>query len=137
MMNALDEYDVRASFTALDTDIEGSLCLQDFYTLYLATGFTPVRIPISNLQQEVQAIAGGPVDRISLDLCLEVLSQASYTGLKNLWVEFVYMQTYCSSHTVLLSSHRYVSTQHSTLAIPVKTSWRFSFSSWMKETRAI
>jgi hypothetical protein len=76
-MNAVDEYDVRASFEALDSDHEGTLPFPAFYTLYLGLGFQPQRIPERELRSKVDAVTGGSVDGISIEECLKVLSQVS------------------------------------------------------------
>jgi hypothetical protein len=77
IMNAIDEYDVRSSFEALDIDHEGTLTFPDFYTLYLGLGFQPQRIPEQELRAKVAAATGGPIDRISIEECLTILSQVS------------------------------------------------------------
>jgi hypothetical protein len=76
-MNAVDEYDVRASFEALDSDHEGTLPFPAFYTLYLGLGFQPQRIPEQELRSKFDAVTGGWVDGISIEACLKVLSQVS------------------------------------------------------------
>jgi Ca2+-binding EF-hand superfamily protein len=76
-MDAVDEYDVRASFEALDSDHEGALPFPTFYTLYLGLGFQPQRIPEQELRTKFDAAAKGSVDGISIEECVKVLSQVS------------------------------------------------------------
>lgn len=76
-MDAVDEYDVRASFEALDSDHEGTLSFPAFYTLYLGLGFQPQRIPEEELRSKFNAAAKGSVDGIYIEECLKVLSQVS------------------------------------------------------------
>ena len=52
-MNAIDEYDIRDTFQALDSDQDGFLTLDEFHTLYLGLGYRPQRISQQELQQLV------------------------------------------------------------------------------------
>lgn len=70
-MDPKDEYDVRDSFQALDSDHDGYLSLEEFYKLYLGLGFHPQRIQLNDFQQMIQLNAAGTL--VSVDEVIEKL----------------------------------------------------------------
>jgi hypothetical protein len=74
--NAVDEYDIRDTFEALDTDKDGFLTAQEFYVLYLGLSFRPER---TMKVEDLQRIAG--MDEkdslVSIDRVLKVLEKVN------------------------------------------------------------
>jgi Ca2+-binding EF-hand superfamily protein len=80
-MNAIDEYDIRDAFEALDKGCDGGIDLEDFYTLYLGLGFQPTRLLITDLQAEVRAAGLRMDELIPVNIVLDILSQVSIACL--------------------------------------------------------
>jgi Ca2+-binding EF-hand superfamily protein len=74
-MKALDEYDIRESFEALDTECWGSITMTDLHTIYLALGYRPDDLTVQDLQ--IKAGVAAPTERLSLERVLEILSKVS------------------------------------------------------------
>ena len=79
LMNAIDEYDIRDTFQALDSDLDGFLTAQEFHTLWMGLGFRPERLNEQELERIVAAgikeeTANKEVNSlISLEVALKVL----------------------------------------------------------------
>lgn len=83
-LNAMDEYDIRDTFQALDSDQDGCLTLDEFHTLYLGLGYRPQRLTRDELEQEIlracrknddDNVDGSSSNNmlISVEVCLQVL----------------------------------------------------------------
>jgi Ca2+-binding EF-hand superfamily protein len=75
VMSAIDEYDIRDTFQALDNDDDGYLTARQFHVLWQGLGFRPERMH----QQDLQQIAGMTNDDslISAETALKVLKKVS------------------------------------------------------------
>lgn len=94
-MNALDEYDIREAFEALDDDKEGLIDLRDLETIFVGLGYeyrprhasddeigksSHQKLPtLAELREEVRAVAGAGCDleALTLDKVLQILSKVS------------------------------------------------------------
>jgi hypothetical protein len=66
-MNAIDQYDIREAFEALDGECQGSLGFANLHTLYLGLGFaTPRRMTVEYLKKDARAM-GYSEDVLSLE----------------------------------------------------------------------
>jgi Ca2+-binding EF-hand superfamily protein len=75
-MNAVDEYDIRDTFEALDTDKDGFLTAQEFYVLYLGLSFRPERITkVEDLQRIAEMDEEDSL--VSVDRVLKVLEKVN------------------------------------------------------------
>lgn len=76
-MNAIDEYDVRQAFDALDASTcLGRLDFAQLQTLYLGLGFTtPRRMTQRQLRQEAQQVLGQQQESLSLEETLQLFQK--------------------------------------------------------------
>jgi hypothetical protein len=88
MMTAVDEYDIRASFDAMDEDRVGEITFDEFYTaLFLGLFDDPQLTPtqLHQLVQEATGITATPefsnlsTTRITIDMALQTLSKVCWT----------------------------------------------------------
>jgi len=55
-LNAIDEYDIKRSFEALDEDKINRISVESFHTLFLGLGFQPTQLTQSELRDKVMAV---------------------------------------------------------------------------------
>ena len=75
-MNAIDEYDIRQTFDALDDECQGRLGFVQLQTLYLGLGFSVPRrrMTAEHLQQDARQCGFGQ-DSLSLAETLKLFKQ--------------------------------------------------------------
>jgi hypothetical protein len=72
-MNALDEYDIRTGFDAMDDDKLGTIGMDQFCTLYLGLGYP--RLAQHQLEQYVRQVCKNYRHEVTKDMALQILSQ--------------------------------------------------------------
>jgi hypothetical protein len=73
IMDALDEYDIRTGFDAMDDNKFGTIGMDQFFTLYLALGYP--RLEQHQLEQYVRQTRKNYRQEVTKDMALQVLSQ--------------------------------------------------------------
>ena len=76
MSSAIDEYDIREAFDALDVECRGRLSFSQLQTLYLGLGFGTTeatrRMSESTLKHDALHLLGYYADKLSLDETLRL-----------------------------------------------------------------
>ena len=78
MSNAIDEYDIRQAFDALDADeCQGRLSFAQLQTFYLGLGFTVPcrRMTVEHLQQDARRLRLGDDSFLTLAETLQLFQQ--------------------------------------------------------------
>jgi Ca2+-binding EF-hand superfamily protein len=97
-MNAIDKYDIREAFDALDADCEGSLGFANLLTLYLGLGFaTPRRMTVAHLEKDARAL-GYREDALSLEQTIKLFAKVSATPLVKIRVGCTFPRRSLRSH---------------------------------------
>lgn len=85
-MNAIDEYDIREAFDALDVECRARLSFDELQTLYLGLGFSSARrMTVQQLRQDARrhGVYHGHDDSLSLPETLKLFQKVRYHDTQN------------------------------------------------------